>query len=440
MIFKTLILLIFIGNFPNIWAAEPTKNLQWPQAILLPWTAPGIHPSLLSSYKNQLNQAIEKLKDTWLKESQSLSSIMAANSYAPMKTWAQNIWVGTTSTKNAGVILQPALCRLKEGWMIYLSMADMKRNTLIDARHRFIPFPDTIQNDNKNTDPPDLDFFSGPILEILNDLNSPESSVFRNTNTSANALHISFSSGQNITHSDQLSSSCLNLLLKETLGFSWTFLKDLDRESVERLRHIYGNNFLNPPERLKRATRMVHLTWFFEKDSLDSPSPFPLRLKSRIGFSESVFARVFEKFESGKQGSWKLEKKGNTLSLSSEDDSLDNLKKHLEVEKKALALAELPKISHIMGAWAYLDKGRAWGLKMDDRLVIKEGGQAGSPGAITGSIKGHVVGFFGEEAGLKSPQGYKIHEGAILFIRKGQNKTRVGQSFDFDPQTYGENL
>ena len=40
----------------------------------------------------------------------------------------------------------------------------------------------------------------------------------------------------------------------------------------------------------------------------------------------------------------------------------------------------------VYGAWAYLDKGRAWGLEMNDRLWFEKDGRM---------VKGHVVAYFG---------------------------------------------
>ena len=79
------------------------------------------------------------------------------------------------------------------------------------------------------------------------------------------------------------------------------------------------------------------------------------------------------------------------------------------------------------GAWAYLDRGRAWGLEMNDRLWMERDGQA---------IKGHVVKFFGPELKLRSPRGFWITEGAIVFIRTGQKEVKVGDVLRYDPTEF----
>jgi hypothetical protein len=60
---------------------------------------------------------------------------------------------------------------------------------------------------------------------------------------------------------------------------------------------------------------------------------------------------------------------------------------------------------------------------MNDRLVGIE-----QPNAF----KGHVVAYFGPELKLKSPRGWPINEGAIIFIRKGQKNLKIGQAFTYD--------
>ena len=91
-------------------------------------------------------------------------------------------------------------------------------------------------------------------------------------------------------------------------------------------------------------------------------------------------------------------------------------------------LADVPQAAKIYGGWVYLDRGRAYGLHMDDRLVAKD--------ASGKEITGHIVGFYGPEMGLKSPRGYLINEGAIMFVRKGQRETALGQAYTFDTRQY----
>ena len=104
-----------------------------------------------------------------------------------------------------------------------------------------------------------------------------------------------------------------------------------------------------------------------------------------------------------------------------------SLTTHLKKDQSSLANDSLPTVIKVLGAWAFLDKGRAWGLRYGDRLVNTAGSEA---------IKGHVVDFYGPEKKLRSNNGALIYEGAILYIRKGQKKTRKNTSFAYDPTKY----
>ncbi|NBQ53224.1 MAG: hypothetical protein EBU49_06560 [Proteobacteria bacterium] len=103
-------------------------------------------------------------------------------------------------------------------------------------------------------------------------------------------------------------------------------------------------------------------------------------------------------------------------------------------ERNALSLDEAPQVAKINRAWVYLDKGRAYGLELDDRLVI-----GGGPVNYSATIKGHVVGFFGPDKKITSPRGFPVNEGAIVYIRKGQGDTKVGQTFVYDETVFPTN-
>lgn len=95
-----------------------------------------------------------------------------------------------------------------------------------------------------------------------------------------------------------------------------------------------------------------------------------------------------------------------------------------------------PEVVQVRGAWAYLDRGRAWGLRMNDRVIATRGIE----GTESGVVRGHVVGYFGADAGLKDSRGQPIVEGAIVFVREGQERTREGVRFAMDPQTFPKDV
>ena len=63
---------------------------------------------------------------------------------------------------------------------------------------------------------------------------------------------------------------------------------------------------------------------------------------------------------------------------------------------------------------------------MNDRLVVADDSQV---------VKGHIVGYYGPELSLKSPKGWPISEGAIMYVRKGQRESKLGQEFKYDKMT-----
>ena len=99
----------------------------------------------------------------------------------------------------------------------------------------------------------------------------------------------------------------------------------------------------------------------------------------------------------------------------------------LDIMEKTLSPSEPPMVIKVYGAWAYLDKGRAWGLEMGDRLWFDVNGRR---------VKGHVVQYFGPGLRLRSPRDRKVTEGAILFIRTGQHSVHIGDTFEFDPTVF----
>ncbi|MDD9951594.1 MAG: hypothetical protein OXT67_08530, partial [Zetaproteobacteria bacterium] len=108
-------------------------------------------------------------------------------------------------------------------------------------------------------------------------------------------------------------------------------------------------------------------------------------------------------------------------------DFPDFLVREVKAENNSLREVDFPRVAHIYGAWAYLDKGRAWGLKMGDRLEVP---------LSSGKIKGHVVGYYGPEKNIQSMNGYTVVEGAIVYVRKGQKQLQIGDMVDYDRRSY----
>jgi hypothetical protein len=101
----------------------------------------------------------------------------------------------------------------------------------------------------------------------------------------------------------------------------------------------------------------------------------------------------------------------------------------LEELKEKLGLMETymqdPKIRVVKkwGAWVYLNKGRSYGLNIRDRLVLGD------------DIGLHVVSHYSSAEQIMD-QDHLIHDGAIAYVRKGQDKIKLGDVVLFDPTTY----
>lgn len=283
-------------------------------------------------------------------------------------------------------------------------------------------------------------------------------------NASADALHVQFDLAQETTRADEGSSLCLNLMLGAELSHDYQMTLPAVAEMWAAARRALAY----PPTALRPTRRMV-LSWNIAASdnqaegvttarSSKAPLKLPLTFELVAHGTESVLGQSLQSTlgrNTAKSDALQLtslsEKKDVRLArddrveaplpplsryqinIASEDKKhlrltgIQQIAVDLEHEQKTLLLSDAPQISKVERGWVYVDKGRAWGLHMDDRLVIGTGKDA---------IKGHVVGYFGPELQIKSPRGYMIQEGAIVFVRKGQRQTRLGMTFAFDPATY----
>ena len=245
-------------------------------------------------------------------------------------------------------------------------------------------------------------------------------------------MQLGLSLTHNRTRLDRGSAHCLNLLLAEQLtrdGFSVTM--PVADELMQTLQFVIPTQ-----SKRRRPTRRAVLSWqdpdpSVAKGSKTQPNQKDsLNLDLQISQAESVFGQTLPEVITQRV------KVRFTPAGRVNMELPPAFKDFLEKESAALSLQDLPVVSKIYGAWAYLDKGRAWGLKMSDRMVLRnfDAGEAASSGGA--KIKGHVVGFFGAASKIRSPKGYLIHEGAILYIRYGLDQLTLGDRFDFDPRNF----
>jgi hypothetical protein len=235
--------------------------------------------------------------------------------------------------------------------------------------------------------------------------------------TATDAMHLGLSLGKEVTRVDEGSSWCLNQLLEEQLAPDHTVVRSLGHDHLGLLRDLLGQ-----PAALKRPTRILVLNWTHDGAAEFKPV-VPVKFSLTAALLESVYGKhVHDDY----QGEW-LGRDGVAGTVELAGPGYDSLISLLKAEEKTLQLSDWPQVVKRDRAWVYLDRGRAWGLKMNDRLLAEVDGE---------TVKGHVVHFFGPEAKLKSPRGFPVEEGAVLYIRLHQKLPRVGTTFKFDPRTF----
>lgn len=208
----------------------------------------------------------------------------------------------------------------------------------------------------------------------------------------------------------QGSPHCATMLLSHNLAQKAAVMRIYGEQQLQLLRHSQSNL---PP--LSRHNRMLQMTWIWEKQDA---SMIALALNFRA--TEEVFSQRLPE-----QGHAEV-----TFTLAEQKITASPVKaieETITVYESELSPSNLPQIVAINRAWVYLDRGRAWGLKMGDRLLAQ---------GSKGWIKGHVVGYYGPGLNLKDPSGKLVSEGAIVYIRKGQRDTKKGLTFKFDTTTY----
>jgi hypothetical protein len=204
------------------------------------------------------------------------------------------------------------------------------------------------------------------------------------------------------------SNYCLSHLLAASLAKDFKVVTTVGYENYSLLRR----SKLLPPSRPMRATRELIVDW---KQQTNGAMEYTIENAEAV-FGQSINDKMI--------GTIDYTQRTRALDIASRE----SLFKYLEQEQSALNLIEKPMIAKTYKAWSYVDKGRAWGLKIGDRLTTR--GKNGEP------IKGHVVGYFGPEHKITSPRGYPVHEGAIIYVRKGQSMAIKGQIFDWDTKKF----
>ena len=435
-------LLLFVGPLPAMGqtapapsnAADVSKKIPQniPKVLVTDWRLFGVDPDLTRQIRNRLSKSREILIKKWADG----GSLDAFAEKSPKKTppllkkFAAAVAVSTDATPaavGASIVYEPVLCRLGDRYVLHLGAADTVLGTLRSAANTSVDakqFESDARDSSRAKNIENLVSGLAARLNVTGDGKTQDNS----------ALHIGMALGREQTRRDEGSAFCALALLAQNLADQkFTVVRPWGSETLAKIR-----NSLGLPSTLRRPTRTLVFLWGLPRTTATTQNPMPL--KATINIAESVLGQPLPKIPET-DWSGKIAADGQ-ISLTPANSALMDF---LTRERNSLSLTEAPQVAKINRAWIYLDKGRAYGLELDDRLVIGGAG-AGGAGANSSSanysaaIKGHVVGFFGPEKKITSPRGFPVNEGAIVFIRKGQGETKVGQTFVYDetvfPTTY----
>lgn len=405
-------------------STSPTPALappSWPSMLLMPWRLLGIDSAASALARPALESSIEQLARSMFKSPRSMAEAMPKSPSATINAQKilERIYVGEPASANvAGVPLavEPHWGSLMDRQILLLTVADARKGQLLGSTHISIPTSEWLRMSKQNALAPYLESrlptLAKDALQIA--LTHPASK--QNPNKSE-ALHLALNAGRELSRSDEGAAFVSTMLLEEQFASRFQVARTLGADRLATVRAHLGlaNEQLRP-------TRSVLMLWSNPPEA--SPNrqlPVTLGLSWRV--SESVRAGAMAdqgsasvKAQADAQGRISLPPPSQLVAL-------------LEREQRGLLLSDAPQVVKVDRAWAYVDRGRAFGLKIGDRLVAPVDNQR--------VVKGHIVKYFGPEAGLKSPRtGATIADGAIIYIRKNQKLARQGLVFDYDAKTF----
>ena len=362
---------------------------------VLPWVL-GIDPDKLRLYKDSLDRVKENISSYCLDSKVDLTSLNLATN---VKNKLSKMILGTSKPGSScqSMFFEPVWLEYRGDNYFFLNVIDSKSN-LVFQSNLILSVEYNPKNDSNKNNLIEQGMKSLFDSFVSKRLSSPSNRVKLSLRYSNKDMYLPFSL---IMEEALLSQGGINIihgLSREWLDLASQYLKP----GEEKIRN--------------RANRTCSLSWY--KDEInETDGTIDIILNWRM--SESVFTNHI-----GSSIDEKLSfKKESSKLVLLPKDGLTSLKQSLGEQQKELA-AGSPQVLKIDRAWVYLDKGRAAGLRLYDRFIIGN------------ESYGHVVGYYGVEEKLVSEKGYPVSEGAILYVRKGQNKVRLGQEVRYDPTTY----
>lgn len=378
-------------------------------SVLAPPLFVGIQAEQKADLTVRLQESLQTAKGQWFAGGAALSGMLKQESISNnMYRVAEKHWVAPESAtiNNIANIVQPIVCSLGSSYVTIAQRISWPNEILLSSAHAVVPMK-----------PMKTGRMDDEVVESLRaSLRTVIGNAVQSPDPSPNfpRLKVQISDYAPRTRLNEGQSYCLNLLLGEVLLAESIVTGDSVRYSGEFLRRLAGQATLPA-----KANVRLGVVWTPQDRKSTKDWNFPLNLVAKLYPTEGVFAADLPDLNAMNirltVGQQKLRLEG-----------AESLQTYL-AERARPFVDELPQVAHRYGAWAYLDKGRAWGLRMKDRLTAE---------TPDGRITGHVVAYFGSEAKLVSPRGYPITEGAILYIRHGQNRVVKGVEFTFDDKRF----
>ena len=413
LVLATLAVGFLLGATPET-VEQPSEPLPYPPGLSMPWRLLNIDSEEAARTRPALTASAKSLASSWLTAPEPVTKLLTR--IKPTRNnqrITDQILAGQpkSSIGTPSITVEPSWCSIMNRHLFFVTVTDSKLNTVLGSAHTAINRRDWAKLKTKQQM---TDFLTGKLQDLTT---GAISKATAKPKLSTDALHVGLSLGKEVTRVDEGSSWCLNQLVEEKLAPDFTVARSLGHDHLGLLRDLLGQ-----PAALRRPTRILVGNWTHE-DTEEFKPAVPVKFTFKAALLDSVYGKhIHDDY----MGEW-LGRDGPESTIDLTGPGFDSLTVLLRDEAKTLQLSDLPQVVKRDRAWVYLDRGRAWGLKMNDRLVAEVDGEI---------VKGHVVHFYGPEAKLKSPRGFPVEEGAVLFIRLNQKLPRTGTTFKFDPRTF----
>jgi hypothetical protein len=375
-----------------------------PDVIIMPWVTDGAPPVFTENNRTSMKEASQVLADYLATQNSTLETLYRANTSLPLPSLAPRLskFIGLTQIKDEfslnrkekALLIQPYLCAIQDKFVVFSQLSSREKWTTVAIGSQILSL--TQKNPSQK-----YNLSQALVAATKNSWMTLETRAPYDHNLKV-SLHNEESGAPG------RDPSCLNLILAKSILDYAQVNSELNSESYGYLRQSGADLTLIPA----RSTRKFLIQYKANQEAKKE------MLKTSIKVIESVFGR---RHPISLEMDLKLEESNQELKFLGTEKMIAFLRS----EANLLSLNSQPEVLKKDRAWLYIDKGRAWGLKIGDRLET-EGG----------AIKGHIVAYYGPEMNLKSKDGTPITEGAIVYVRKGQELTNKGQLFDWDKTTY----